>query len=1086
MKAFKRIAICALALLLCGCSTENAIDSEHSIDKTDVTTQQVIDPKDYGVPDKPVDKNLLVHYTMLHAGNMLFDMSGRGNHGVMHGISDDDFYVYADDEILALPGTDGSYIDIPLSVAKKLNYEKGFSVEMTFTPVTSQHQFLWTLGTGHQTDYLRINPANIFSGHFEATIKTESNNGRENTIGKTKNLPRDEQNVTVVTFDGEILRSYANGELLGELENEHDLGAIFVGNGVDILGYIAKSNWADPYSDAIITDFKIYSKTLSDSEIKETYDEFVITQSLRADLSKLSLPEYIFESIELPTSGAGGCEIIWSSSNSKAMSPSGKIYQTENDQTVTLTATLRDPATGVSIEKDFDIIVVAKGDEGRLNFIANRFDLGITHTAGDISLPEEFEGVSIKWTGSELVDDNGHIIKRNSDDTETALIATLTYNGTSIQKEYKLTVLGEAKYYLATYIARYEPRIGNEFAEFPSGRYSDNARTDVMYYAVSSDGVSYTSLNNDKAVLSPETNKPVFGVPFEYQLGSPSIFRKPDGTYGVVAGNNNATPAVIIFDSSDLLFFSGQRELALNTDGIAVMHPTVKYDNLSRLYEIYWQGDNGKSYVSYTPDLRVVSETKEADYTKPEFNGELPVYALSDEASVFMLTQAEYDRVMRKYSPIQSLAISEIADITVKKGEDATLPEYVTIEYSDGSTKNLGVEWNTDGLNLNNLKKGEYEITGTVQNLEYSSPFARYRADPQIQYVEKDDKYYFTSSYMQGDCQNAYRYVILRSADTISGLSDAEGGADKEVIIWSEYREGDANPWYWAPEMHYFDNKYNIIFLSTYGENGWRMTIISCDGKKDPMNPDNWYLRGVVNPDPSGKYPGAFDTTFFKYNGQCYFVSPTNSSIWIAKFDESDPLNMTSNLVKLSACTYPWEYNVGQKGAICDHQYVEEGSYVMIHDGRIFITYAAATVDMHYAIGLLYADLDSDLTDPASWHKYPQPLLSSSDLTTVIREPEIAPDGSLIREGEYAGTFGPGHNSITYDEFGNAVVVYHARVWGENYVAQGAKYGLGDPGRHAFVSNIHWSYDNFPVLNMSDEQQFAESLKTVTVKVTVE
>lgn len=640
-------------------------------------------------------------------------------------------------------------------------------------------------------------------------------------------------------------------------------------------------------------------------------------------------------------------------------------------------------------------------------------------------------------------------------------------------------------YYLATYIARYEPRMGSEFAEFPSGRYTDNARTDVMYYAVSSDGASYTSLNNDKAVLSPETDKPTFGIPFEYQFGSPSIFRKPNGTYGMIASNNNDTPSVIIFDSDDLLFFSGQRELRLNSEGIAVIDPTVEYDNLSKLYEIYWVGGDGKSYVSYTKDLKNIMETEETEYSKPEFKGELPAYAKTEEATAFKLSKAEYDRIIRKYSPIQSVAVSEIADISVNAGEEIILPEYVTVEYSDGSTKNMGVTWNTDSTDLSNLAKGEYEITGTVENLTYSSPFAKFRADPQIQYVEKDGRYYFTSSYMQGDTQNAYRYVILRSADTISGLSDAEGGAENEVTIWSEYREGNANPWYWAPEMHYFGGKYNILFLSTYGEQGWRMTIISCDGDNDPMNPDNWHLTGTVNPDGNGKYPGAFDTTFFKYDGQCYYVSPSSSSIWIAKFDENDPLNMTTNLVRLSACTYPWEYNVGQKGTICDHQYVEEGSYVMIHGGRIFITYAAATVDMHYAIGLLYADLDSDLTDPESWHKYPQPLLSTSDLTTVVKEPNIAPDGSLISEGIYEGSFGSGHNSITYDEFGNAVVVYHARVWGESYVGSGARYGLGDPGRHAFVSNIHWSYDGFPVLNMSESQQLADSLKTVTVKITV-
>lgn len=1070
-----------ITLTLIGCS----YSSDKGEDKMNEVTKEIINPYDYGVPKLPVDRRVVLHYDMSHYSYMLFDMSGYGNHGIMHSISDSDFTVNGEDDILMLPGTNGSYIEIPLSVAEDVKHNKGFSIEMTFTPKTNQHQFLWTLGTGYQTDYLRINPASLFGGYFEATIKTQSNDNHENTIGRGVKLSADEMSITTVVYDGEYFTVYANGECLGELKNKHDLSSIFSGNGNDILGYIAKSNWDDPYCDATITDFKIYNKVLDEDEILRTYEEFSAKQQLRLDMMLIDIPSYTYEDLTLVETGANGSKIEWRSSNKKVLSDRGVITPTDKDEAVTVTAIFTDEELSVSIEKTFDIIVVAKGDEGRLNFTANNFDLGISHTAYDIELATEIDGVSVTWKGSDLIDSNGHIIMRNAEDTETVLKATLTYNSTSIQKEYPITVIGDSGYTLATYIARYEPRMGSEFAEFPSGRYTDNARTDVMYYAVSQDGINYVSLNNDKAVLSPETSNPTFGVPFEYQLGSPNIFRKPDGSYGVIASNNNSTPTVIVFDSSDLLFFENQREIELNADDIAVINPSVKYDNVLECYEIYWEGDNGKSYVSYTNDLKNVTETKETNYKKPEFSGNLPVYANTEEASTFSLSKAEYDRIMRKYSPIQSVGIQEIADITVNKGDDVTLPEYVTVEYSDGSTKNMAVKWDTDSLNLKKLAKGEYTIEGTVENPTYSSPFAKFRADPQIQYVEKDDKYYFTSSYMQGDTQNAYRYVILRSADTISGLSDAEGGADNEVIIWSEYREGDANPWYWAPEMHYFGCKYNILFLSTYGDQGWRMTIISCDGNKDPMNPDNWTLTGTVNPDGNGKYPGAFDTTFFKYNGQCYYVSPSSSSIWIAKFDENDPLNMTSNFVKLSGCTYPWEYNVGQPGAACDHQYVEEGSYVMMHDGRIFITYAAATVDTHYAIGLLYADLNSDLTDPENWHKYPQPLLTTADLTKVITEPQIANDGSLVSEGEYEGPFGPGHNSITYDEFGNAVVVYHARVWGENYVGDGAKYGLGDPGRHAFVGNIHWSYDGFPVLNMTAEQQLADNLKTVTVKVTV-
>lgn len=1040
-----------------------------------------VDYSAYGVPSSPVDEEVVLHYDMTNYGTtLLLDMSGYGNHGKMHTLSEDDFYTNGDDKILQLPGT--GYIDIPLSVTDNLDWEDGFSVEMTFIPKTAQNQFLWTLGTGHQTNYIRINSASIGSGNFQATFKTDGTD-LEWWIGSEKKLSSTDFSVATVTYapNSDTLIAYINGETTGYIAvGDQNLSSVFAGNGSDILGYIAKSNWSDPYADATVTDFKLYNVTLDEDEIADNYEIFTAQQALREELKNFTIPEYSYDAITLYSSDK--YEVDWTSSVGSLLS-GNTLSCTDENTAVTLTAVLTDPNTRASIKVSYDIIMVAAGDAGRVNFVSDYFDLGLTHTTEDIALLSSFDGVMITWTGDDTIASNGKIT-RGSTNRKSTLRAIFTYNGESTEKEYSVTVIGKSDYKLCTYIAYYEPNMGSEFAEYPSGHYVDNARTDVMYYAVSSDGTNYTGLNNNKPVLYPETDSPTHGVAFEYQLGSPNVFRKADGTYGAIASNNNAKNYVLVWNSEDLIYFTNQHELVLNNANIAVKNPTVEYDNATKLYAIYWEGGDGNSYVSYTPDFKTVTLTEQTQYSKPAFTGTLPVYADSTQATVFELSADEYNAIMRKYGEIKSVAISDIPTVEVSYGEEVTLPEYVTVEYNDGSTKNMAVEWDTSGIDLSNLAKGTYTVNGTVKNNSFSStePLAYYRADPQVNYIEKDGKYYFTSSYMQGDLENAYRYVILRSADTIEGLSDAEHC--EEVIIWSEYREGDCKPWYWAPEIHYFDNKYNIICLSTYtgtdSLEGWRMTILSCDGSDDPMDPDNWYLTGLVNPDSTGQYPGAFDTTFFKYNGQCYFVSPVDAGIWIATFDEDDPLNFTSNLVKISTSSYAWEYNVGS-----NHQYVEEASYVIIRDGKIYITYAASTVDMHYCIGLLYADLNDDLLDPESWHKYPLPILTTQDLTTTITEPTFYADGTLNTEGEYQGTFGPGHNSITYDELGNAICIYHARRWQDSYVEEGAKYGLGDPGRHAFAVNVNWSYDGIPIMNMTDEQQLAESLKSVSVTVTV-
>ncbi len=109
--------------------------------------------------------------------------------------------------------------------------------------------------------------------------------------------------------------------------------------------------------------------------------------------------------------------------------------------------------------------------------------------------------------------------------------------------------------FLAVYVASHEYNMGVEHAQFPSGNYTDTCRTDVLYYGLSKDGASFEGLNNDKAVYYPK------GF---HQLGSPSLCRKPDGTYGLIASINNANDQIFLSDSDDLVFFRNERVTKLN------------------------------------------------------------------------------------------------------------------------------------------------------------------------------------------------------------------------------------------------------------------------------------------------------------------------------------------------------------------------------------------------------------------------------------------------------------------------------------------------------------------------------------------
>lgn len=90
----------------------------------------------------------------------------------------------------------------------------------------------------------------------------------------------------------------------------------------------------------------------------------------------------------------------------------------------------------------------------------------------------------------------------------------------------------------------------------------------------------------------------------------------------------------------------------------------------------------------------------------------------------------------------------------------------------------MGVTWNTDGIDFS--KAGTYTVNGTVNQTEYTNPLIEQRADPQIKYDEDTKAYYFTASYPAFyNADNGYDRIILRKADTIQGLSDAEGGTGK-------------------------------------------------------------------------------------------------------------------------------------------------------------------------------------------------------------------------------------------------------------------------------------------------------------------
>ncbi|SDZ48132.1 Beta-xylosidase, GH43 family [Evansella caseinilytica] len=308
----------------------------------------------------------------------------------------------------------------------------------------------------------------------------------------------------------------------------------------------------------------------------------------------------------------------------------------------------------------------------------------------------------------------------------------------------------------------------------------------------------------------------------------------------------------------------------------------------------------------------------------------------------------------------------------------------------------------------------------------YINPIVEQRADPWI-YKHTDGFYYFTASVPE------YDRIELRRAETIQGLAEAV-----PVVVWRKYENGPMSANIWAPEIHFIDGKWYIYFAAARtaqtndGLFDHRMFVLE-NSADNPLQ-GTWVEKGQIKT----KWESfSLDATQFEHRGVRYLVWPQkdpdikgNSNLYIAELE--NPWTITGEPVMITTPEFAWE----KIGFL-----VNEGPAVLKRNGNIFITYSASATDHHYCMGLLTADESSDVLNPDSWRKHPEPVFQTSEAT---------------------GQYGPGHNSFTVSEDGTKdVLVYHARNYKE---IQGDP--LYDPNRHTRAQVFSWGEDGMPVFGV--------------------
>jgi GH43 family beta-xylosidase len=95
---------------------------------------------------------------------------------------------------------------------------------------------------------------------------------------------------------------------------------------------------------------------------------------------------------------------------------------------------------------------------------------------------------------------------------------------------------------------------------------------------------------------------------------------------------------------------------------------------------------------------------------------------------------------------------------------------------------------------------------------------------------------------------------------------------------------------------------------------------------------------------------------------------------------------------KISGSDFDWEKHGDLNDPNLPHVNVNEGPQILTHENKLFVIYSASGCwTDFYSLGMLTTHSDSDLLDPNSWTKSPEPVFKQSTANAV---------------------FAPGHNSF--------------------------------------------------------------------------
>lgn len=263
------------------------------------------------------------------------------------------------------------------------------------------------------------------------------------------------------------------------------------------------------------------------------------------------------------------------------------------------------------------------------------------------------------------------------------------------------------------------------------------------------------------------------------------------------------------------------------------------------------------------------------------------------------------------------------------------------------------------------------------------------------------------NTYYAYGTHDAYGIEVFTSNDLINWDKAPELALHKDNS-WGER-------WFWAPEVYFIKDKNKFFMYYSANEHICVATSDSPLGpfvqtEKKPMIEDEKCIDNSLFIDDDGTPYLYFD----RFND--------GLNIWVAELEEDLKTIKLFSMKKCIHVSQPWE-EIWPR--------VNEGAFVIKHNGRYYLTYSANSYESPY-YGVGYATASSP-TGP--WTKY--------EANPVFQKPD-----TLV---------GVGHGSVFLDKEGRQRIVFHAHNSTTNIHP-----------RLMYIADVIFTEDEFPVMKISN------------------